>query len=199
MELLNPKPPPRVRWHVVRFGVALLLGGLLPGVAPLRATAESSISGEYQLKAVFLFNFAQFVEWPPETFPDAQSPIIIGILGEDPFGAYLDELVRGEKIRERPLLVRRFKTPETITACHLLFVSRSDAALVERTLRVLQQRSVLTLSDADGFTRAGGMVRFATENGKIRLKINLGAAKACGLRISSKIIRPATIVATGQD
>ncbi len=170
----------------------------------LRATAADSAavappSAEYQVKAVFLFNFAQFAEWPARAFADARVPLVIGILGDDPFGAYLDELVKNEKIGERPLAVRRYREVKDIVGCHILFVSRSEAARFDRIIPVLKGQSILTISDADAFTRHGGMVRFVTDSGKIRLRINVEAAKACGLTISSKIIRPATIVTAGKD
>ena len=84
-------------------GRLLLFGWLLAGT--LESPAETGISSEYQIKAVFLFNFAQFVEWPRQAFPEAETPLVIGILGEDPFSSYLDETVRGEKVNQRSLTV----------------------------------------------------------------------------------------------
>lgn len=204
MELLRTTARSRGRRAARRLCRVWLLAAMLLGCGAHAATgtaasAQASISDEYQLKAVFLFNFAQFVEWPARAFPEPQAPIIIGVLGDDPFGPYLDDLVSGEKVHDRPLVIHRFKRVADLGECHLLFISRSDPATLEKALAILKGRSVLTLSDADTFTRLGGMVRFATENGKIRLKINVEAAKACGLTISSKIIRPATIVTTGKD
>ena len=159
----------------------------------------ASPSAEYQVKAAFLFNFAQFAEWPARAFPGTRAPLVIGILGEDPFGAYLDELVKGEKVGERPLTVRRCRDPKDVAGCHILFISRSEADRLEQIMPPLKGQSVLTVSDADAFTRQGGLVRLVTDNGKIRLRINVEAAKACGLTISSKIIRPATIVTADKD
>src|SRR5205809_35803 len=105
-------------WLVL--SVVLLSGGL-------DSPAETVPPPEYQLKAVFLFNFAQFVEWPPEAFPEARTPLVIGILGEDPFGAYLDETVRGETVYNRPLTVQRYSQVEETKTCHVLFISPSEA------------------------------------------------------------------------
>ncbi len=175
------------------------LGGLLlalalagPGVAA--ETPAAAPSPEYQVKAVFLFNFAQFVDWPAKAFADAKAPFVIGVLGDDPFGAYLDELVRNEKVGSRPLVVRRFARAEDITACHILFVSRNPASPVDKLAADLQERSVLTVGDTENFSRQGGIVRFVTEEGKIHLRINVEAAKESGLTISSKLLRWATIV-----
>jgi YfiR/HmsC-like len=174
------------------ISILLLSGGL-------EAPAETAPPPEYQLKAVFLFNFAQFVEWPSEAFPAAQTPLVIGILGEDPFGAYLDETVRGETVNNRPLAVQRYRQVEEITICHVLFISRSEVDQLEQILVSLQGRHILTVGDADGFAGRGGMIRFVIEKNKIRLRVNLEAAKDANLTISSKLLRPAVIVAPGED
>ena len=176
------------RW----FGILLCLLAL----APWEAMAQSK---EYQIKAVFLFNFAQFVDWPTNAFPEAQAPLVIGILGEDPFGSYLDETVRGEKVNNRPLLVQRYRSVDQIKSCHILFISRSEADRLEEIFNGLKGRNILTVGDYDGFAQRGGMVRFVTEKNKVRLRIGLEAAKAAHLTISSKLLRPAEIVAPGKD
>ncbi len=165
----------------------------------LAMPAPTPTSPEYQLKAVFLFNFAQFVEWPPTAFPEPQTPLVIGVLGEDPFGAYLDETVRGEKVNNRPLVVQRFRQPEEIKHCHVLFISRSERDRLGQILPSLKGRNILTVGDAEDFAGRGGMIRFVTEKNKIRLKINVEAAKAADLTISSKLLRPAEIVTSGKE
>ena len=161
--------------------------------------AQTAPAQEYQLKAVFLFNFAQFVEWPPQAIPDRQVPLVIGVLGEDPFGAYLDETVRDEKVNNRPLAVQRYRRVEEIKSCHVLFISRSESDRLDEIFAGLKGRNILTVSDADGFAQRGGMIRFVTEKNKIRLRINLDAAKAANLTISSKLLRPAEIVGPGGE
>ena len=79
----------------------LLTGG--PGLQ-----AQTASSKEYQVKAAFLYNFSQFVEWPPEAFPQSQTPLVIGIIGDDPFGSSLDEIIRGEKVNGRPLIIQHY-------------------------------------------------------------------------------------------
>ncbi len=154
------------------------------------------VTPEYQLKAVFLFNFTQFVEWPPQAFAETDSPLVIGVLGSDPFGAYLDETVRGETVNGRPLTVHRYNTAKEINHCHVLFISSSEAARLPQILAGLKGKSILTVGDADSFSHDGGMIRFATVANKIRLRIALEAAKAANLSISSKLLRPADIVAS---
>jgi hypothetical protein len=173
------------RWFVV---------ALLAFASGTRGAAPASPANEYGLKAVFLYNFAQFVEWPARAFADRTTPLTIGVLGDDPFGGYLDELVRGEHVAGHPITVRRYREPEEIGDCHILFVCGSEANRLAKIIATLQRRSILTVGDAENFSRAGGMVRFVTESGKIRMRINVDAARESGLTISSKILRAATIV-----
>lgn len=156
-------------------------------------------SNEYQLKAVFLFNFAQFVEWPENAFVTADAPIVIGVLGSDPFGPILDETVRGESVGGRPLIIQRYRRVEEIGACHILFINKSESPHLETILSSLGNRSILTVSDADRAARRGVMVRFVTEKKRVRLRINLDAARLVGLTISSKLLRPTEIVTTEKD
>ena len=151
-------------------------------------------ASEYQLKAVFLFNFVQFVEWPVTTAPDAGVPLLIGILGTDPFGPFLDETVRGERLGARPILVRRYRQLTDLEDCNILFISRSENDRVREILSTLKNRPVLTVSDGDGFANQGGMIQFVTDKSRIRLRINLEAAQAANVTISSKLLRVAEIV-----
>lgn len=161
--------------------------------------AQAGSPTEYQLKAVFLFNFAQFVEWPASAFAAPDAPLVIGVLGEDPFGAYLDEVVRGEKVDGHPLEVLRYRRVEDISTCHILFISRTEQDRLESLVARLKDRTILTVGDAEHFARRGGMIRFVTEHNRIRLHINIKAAEAASLKLSSKLLRPADIVTTGQD
>jgi preprotein translocase subunit Sec61beta len=163
-----------------------LLGGPVP--AALQATTE-----EYKVKAVFLFHFAQFVEWPEASFSEEQEPLIIGVLGEDPFGSFLDEVVAGEDINGHPLTIRRFNKAEDAAACHILFMGMDGISQLRSSLEMLKDHNVLTVGDSPAFIRAGGMIRFFSENNKIRLQINPDAARASGVMISSKLLRLADI------
>jgi YfiR/HmsC-like len=172
---------------------------LLLGACLLWSTlALAAGPSEYEVKAVFLFNFSQFIAWPPEAFPTAQTPLVIGVLGRDPFGAALDEVVRGETIEGRRLEVRRYQRVEDIELCHILFVDRSKRGELDSILDHLRGRGVLTVGESANFARRGGIVQFVTMDKRIRLQINLDAAKTAGLTISSKLLRPAEIVATAK-
>ena len=151
-----------------------------------------------QVEAVFLFNFTQFVDWPPQAFADPSSPIVIGVLGSDPFGAALDEVVRGEVVKGHPLVVHRAQSIEELADCQILFVSRSERAHLAPILARLKGHSVLTVSDQDEFANEGGMICFVLIEQKVRLRVNLEATKAAGLTLSSKLLRFAQIVGPGE-
>lgn len=156
-------------------------------------------AGEYQVKAAYLFNFSQFVEWPAAAFGSPTAPFVIGIVGEDPFEGALDSVVRGEKLDGHPLLVRRFANADEVTDCNIVFVARGQAALLDDTLRALRGRHVLTVTDAPGAEDRGAMIVLFTDNNRIRMRINLAAARASRLTISSKLLRPAEVINAGGE
>lgn len=171
-----------------------LLAALLLAVSAERLRAQPHPPTEYQIKAVFLYNFVHFVDWPPPAQPHQGQPFCIGVLGTDPFGGALDQAVRGETVNGNPLVVRRFRSLDEVRGCQMLFVSRSESWRMDRILRELQGQSILVVSDAEHFALDGGMIQFVTENNKVRLRINVLAARAAKLAISSKLLRPSEVV-----
>ena len=163
------------------------------------AAAKDAPDREHRVKAVFLFNFAQFVVWPDSAFTGPNDPLVVGILGDDPFDTYLDDVVRGEKVNNRPIEVKRYRKVEEAKGCHVLFVSPSESARMDEILAALKPTKVLTVGESDGFFRNGGMVNFATESGRIRLKINLEEVQDAGLSVSSKLLRLADVSGPGRQ
>jgi hypothetical protein len=160
--------------------------------------AESP-SAEYQVKAAVLFQATQFVEWPDEAFDAADAPILIGVLGEDPFGPLLDQAVKGQTKKGRPLQVRRYRTLDDLGGCHLLFVSHSEKDHVGEVLKrleepALKRKSTLTVSEEEAFAQQGGILQFDIQERKIRMQINVDAAARAKIRISSQLLKLATIV-----
>jgi hypothetical protein len=153
---------------------------------------------EYQVKAAFLFNFARFVEWPPGTFQSPDTPFIIGVLGQDPFGAQLDDIVRGETVDKRPMAVRRYHTVGELRDCNILYIDRSELRSLPQILAALKGRSILTVSDATAADQSGVMIQLIMDRNRIRLRIDVGAARAESLTISSKLLRPAEVVGGGE-
>jgi hypothetical protein len=164
--------------------------------SPYKTGAQ--VSREYQLKAVFLYHFAQFTEWPTNAFAESNSPIVIGILGDDPFDRTLDDIIRGEKVQGRALEVRRYQRAEEIQTCHILFISESESRRLEQHLNSLKGKPVLTVSDVENAAYRGVMVRMITESNKIRLRVNLDSLTASNLVLSSKLLRAAEVVTQNQ-
>jgi hypothetical protein len=154
-------------------------------------------TSEYNVKAAFLYNFAQFVEWPVDAFR-GETPFVIGILGDDPFGSFLDQTVSGEKVKGRPIIIQRYRDLKDIRNCHILFITSKEADRIKDILPLLARKNTLTVSDHPFFAKAGGMIRFMTRDNKIKLQINPTAAKAVDLNISSKLLRVAEIVETAR-
>lgn len=163
-------------------------------VSCLQVQSQPICSREYQIKAAFLFNFTQFVEWPASAYPTSTAPFIIGIIGDDPFGPYLDKVIQNEQVNGHPLAIQRYKCGEDIRWCHILFVNLPKPSQLEQLLPLLEDRSTLTVGDTPFFARKGGMIRFFTDQNKTRFQINLETAKAAHLTISSKLLRLAEIV-----
>jgi hypothetical protein len=163
-------------------------------ISCLLILSSTSVNREYQLKAVFLFNFTQFVEWPSSTFSSQNSPIIIGILGNDPFGSYLDETVSDEKVNGHPIVVKRYSAIGQAENSHVLFINLSQPSDRIQALEALKGKSILTVGEAPNFISEGGMIKFIMANNKIQFQINPEAARASDLMISSKLLRLAQVV-----
>jgi hypothetical protein len=187
---------------MIRRTLLQLIALAMLATASFSLRSQPLAAPEYQLKAAFLFNFMQFVQWPASAFADGAgpmaSPMIIAVLGEDPFGEQLDQLVRGEKIRGRAIVVQRHARIEDVGPCQLLYINESDQRKLKDILAKLVQQPVLTVSDAPDFTHHGGMINFVTQDNRVRLLINVDAATAAQLTLSSKLLRPAQIVTVGQ-
>jgi hypothetical protein len=186
-------------WHTVIKALHFLVKPIVLFMVCVMMTGmtfvpQSNISREYQIKAVFLYNFCQFVEWPSKAFVHEDDPLIIGILGENPFDSYLEETVKGEKASGHSLEVRHFQQVSQIRECHILFINVTGKDEVKKVISALASRNILTVSEMTNFTKQGGIVRFFTEDNRTRIRINLEAAKKAELIISSKLLKLADIV-----
>ena len=172
--------------RTTRLVVAIAVCFIVPlGFAP---SAAPALPSEYQIKAAFLFNFAQFVEWPSASFRDPATPFAIGILGDDPFGPTLDQIVQGESIGSRKLTIRRSRRLDDLKSCQLVFVGRSEQEHLRDVLDALGNTPVLTVSDIDGFASSGGMIGFYLDQNRIRFEINPQRAQKQGLKLSSQLL-----------
>lgn len=153
------------------------------------ALARPAPSVEYRIKAVFLFNFVQFVEWPESAFADADAPLVLCVLGKDPFGETLDQTIAGESSQNHKLVVRRPTGIIDLDSCHLLFVSRSEAGRLDEVLPALGRSApVLAVSDIDGFVALGGTIGFYLDRNRVRFEISPSHAQRHGLKVSSQLL-----------
>lgn len=177
----------RISVRMAGFFCAVLL---LSGV-PRPARTQTS-ANEYQIKAAFLFHFAQVVEWP-----DGDPSLSVCIFSDEPHRQEFQNTIEGKLAGARVLHVRLLNQPQDVQRCDILFLSRDEARRQTAVFKSLRGLPVLTVGETDNFLSAGGMIRFHLEKGKIRFDINLGAADSAHLKISSQLLLLATSVTRG--
>jgi hypothetical protein len=174
---------------VIQFLICLVV---LSPCGPARADPGPREASEYQLKAAFLLNFGRFTEWPPAG--ESTGPINLCVVGRDPFGTDLDQIVSNQSIHGRPIKIVRVSSGAPPSNCQILFVGPVDKQKVGELLSDVRQSPTLTVSDIPGFTNNGGMIQFLVEGQHIQFLINLQAASQAGLKISSKLLKIAKLV-----
>jgi YfiR/HmsC-like len=182
-----------------RLGILIIALSVSLSWAPdaFAQAPDSSDSSEYLIKAGFIFNFAKFVEWPATAFAQADSPIVIGILGTDPFGSIIDQTVQNKKIGARGFVVKRLKWGNDVKElrdCKILFVSPSEKAHMDEVVQIVKGQPILTVGETPGFAERGGIIRFVLEDNRVRFEVNVEAAHQAELTISSRLLTLARIV-----
>jgi hypothetical protein len=156
----------------------------LPGLV---ASRELATENPYKVKAAFLRNFAHYVTWPTDAFPESASSWCIGILGRDPFGEVLEATFKGRMEQGRAFEIFRADTPGELPACQIVFVAYKDAAKRRAVLDELKGKPVLTVGDAPEFLREGGVIRFQVSD-RVRMSINLDQARAVSLTVQTRML-----------
>jgi len=178
-----PYPNSRISAFVIIFLICL---------TAVPVSVSSSETRAYEIKAAFLYNFVKFVEWPESLMKQSRGIITVGIMGTGDFGNSFD-VIAGRSVKDMKLSVRYFEKAEDIRACHLLFVSDSEKNRLRDILESVRGYPVLTVGDAEDFSTLGGIIRFYTENNKVRFEINISAASKADLKISAKLLEVAKI------
>ena len=160
----------------------------------LSADQPPRTATEYELKAAFLYNFANFVSWPSDAFARPDSPFVIGVVGTDPFGPTLERILNGQHWNGRPIAVVRYSRPQEIRAVHLLFVSESERKHWPEVQAAAAPASILTVSDMRDFCLLGGMIEFVAEHNRLGFNMNVAAANRAHLAVSSKLLKLANLV-----
>ena len=155
-------------------------------------SAQAPLS-EYKVKAVFLYNFTRFIDWPGKAFTAGNTPFKIGILGKDPFGSYLDETMRGENVSGHPIVIERYENLKQVGDCHILFINFKGSERIKDVIASTKDKNILTISEHENFVKWGGMIRIFSENNKIRMQINDNAARNSDIKISAKLLNIAEV------
>ena len=176
-------------WRLISSAFMIVVG-LCPGLLP-----GQEISREYPLKAAFLYNFGSYVNWPSNAFDSDRSPVVVGVVGPNPFGTTLDTIAANKEIRGRAIVVKYSISARDLEKCHILFVS-ANADEAQKTAAIDSTRSsnVLVVGETPGFAARGAVVNFYVEENKVRFEINLDAARERQLKISSKLLTLAKVI-----
>jgi hypothetical protein len=158
------------------------------------AAACGQATDEYRVKAVFLYNFAKFVDWPPQAFKGPTDPIVIGVLGKNPFGDALVGTAAGKTMGGRGFQVREVTDAQQAAGCQILFITASERKRVPSLINQIGNAGILIVGETDSFTADGGVINFKIEGGSVRLQINVEAARRQQLHISAKLLSLAEIV-----
>lgn len=172
----------------------LVFLALLPALGPACA-ADSGPPTEYQVKAAFLYSFTNFVDWPASAFADPAQPFVIGVLGTDPFGAVLDDVVRGKMVNGRPIVLRRAASASALDHAQVLFIGSSERGRLGQIAAQIEGRAVLTVADMEPAACRGVVVVMSVGlDDRLKLAINVDAAEQAGLTVSSRLLRLAEII-----
>jgi hypothetical protein len=175
----------------IRCGTVLVLVAMM-----LTTVVRGQIATEYQLKAAFLYNFTKFVEWPGDSFPSNDSPLRLCVLGNTPFSSELSQVTEGKVVGGHPVQVAVLDNWHHARDCQLVFISSSELMPLRDILHGLRGTSALTVGDSKSFAEEGGMIGLLIEGERMRFEVNLRAATAANLKISSKLLSLAKAVLT---
>jgi hypothetical protein len=177
-----------------RAGLALVLA-----VAASQIAASDGAS-EYEVKAAFLFNFAKYVQWPEGTFAGPADRIVICVLGENPFGNLLEDIVKDKRVNGRELAVRETGSLSATAGCQVVFIAATERERVDEILRKLAAQPVLTVGDAESLTDRGVILGLTLREKRVRFEANLIAARRAGLKLSSQLLKiAARLIGQGDE
>lgn len=178
---------------VLRSTLMLMLSVVLTLASPPSAKAQRGAELN-RLKAAFVFQFTNFVEWPDDAFEDDSSPFLIGVVGNDAVRDILETAVREKLIAGRKPSVRSFSSTGDLSSCQIIFVDESEARNASDIIVRHVDKPILTISDSDSFTKVGGVIRLYRKSSKLRIEINIDAAERADLKISSKLLSLSQVV-----
>lgn len=186
----------KVRHNGLRFAEMILVT-MFSMFLTSHFAAEGNALSEYTVKAAFLFHFAQFIEWPPAAFNDANAPLTFCTLGDDPFHGALDQSISRKTIESRPLRVHHLKQLQEVEDCQVIFLGADNKNRIPTLLASLEDSPVLNVGETEHFAQEGGMIGLSLEENKYRFEINLGSVEHAKLKLSSRLLTLAKMVIGG--
>jgi hypothetical protein len=186
---------------VTRFVALALAGAVVLGTtgAARAADGESDRAAEYRVKAAVLLNFARFAEWPASRFAAPDAPLVIGIVGGDPFEGVLDEVVLEQHVGTHPVRLLRLAALPPIGVVHELFFAPGASIPAAEALAALAATGTLTVGEDDEFLAAGGALALVVEDRHVRFHVNLDVMGNSPSRLPSDVLRLATVRRGGRD
>jgi hypothetical protein len=177
----------KIKYQIVLSWISLILLGL----STTNAVPEVR---DNEIKAMFLFYFSKFIEYPESALSSKSQPLRICIFGEDPFQNALDAAVQGKDAHGHSIEIKRFNKTETIKECQILFISSAEQASLPQIFAHTRQYPILTVSDMDNFIKSGGMIQFYIEENKVRFMVDLKKIQGATLKVSSRLLQVAKVV-----
>ena len=178
---------------MIRYLSALSIAWIFCAAAS-SGLSQSADNAEYPLKLALLYKFAQFVEWPPDAFPSARSPLVVCVVGEDPFQADLAQELRTRSVGGHRVELTTIKRTSDLRACRLVFITAAEKKHIPAIVANARAANALTVGETKGFAQGGGIISFTIEANKLSFEINIDAARQSRLKISSKLLALAKIV-----
>jgi hypothetical protein len=169
--------------------MATIIAILIASVLLVSPTYSAEVALEYKVKAAYLLNFTRYVEWPTEAFNASDSPLVICVLGADPFGSVLDKTISNKSSQGRRVVVQRFHDPSRASgACQLIFISQSEQSRESELLKTTSGKPILTIGESSSFLQRGGIINLGIFDEIVRFDVNLRAAEAAQLKLSARML-----------
>jgi hypothetical protein len=181
-----------VRQALALATIATVILGALLRAGSVQA-AETPALSERQVKALFLFNFAKYVDWPAGAFSNSSAPIVIGVVGEDGFADEFRRVTGDRTVNDRKVVIKQIDGTADLKDCQILFIGSSENGRLTEILEAVKNSAVLTVGETDRFL-VQGMINFTKKENKIHLEINLVPAQRVNLKLSSKLLTVADVV-----
>jgi hypothetical protein len=185
-----------IRRRLAFVCILLACSWVLVYAGPVAQTvsAQEAVPSEHQVKAVWLLNFARFVEWPATAFPNATAPLVVGVVGKDPFGRELERAFAGKTVKGRSFEFRRISNEADLHGCHIMFVPSSERKRTRDWTGKLQGKAVLTVGESEEFLQNGGVINFLLKDNTVRFEISLNAAQSARLKLHANLLKVAVAV-----